>query len=98
MYDEVAHGPHDLEAAHRQSTLEAVQEDHEPRNCAHRSNATLWKRSFETIRVNLEAAHRPHHMQGAPRECSLKVVCTGFEDAQRPRQLEAAPWECALEA
>eukprot|EP00971_Amphidinium_carterae_P038945 765419-Amphidinium_carterae.1 len=44
-------------------------------DCAHRSDAALWKRcSFETIRVNSKDAHGPHLLEPSTQERSLGPV------------------------
>eukprot|EP00971_Amphidinium_carterae_P028504 560937-Amphidinium_carterae.1 len=48
----LAQGPHRLEPVLRERSLKAVCAYTEVHDCAHRSDATFWKCSFKTIRVN----------------------------------------------
>eukprot|EP00971_Amphidinium_carterae_P097364 1926452-Amphidinium_carterae.1 len=63
-----------MERPPRERSLEAVCVDRKGHDCAHRSDAILWNRSFETIRVYYEDAHGQHHLEPALRERSLKPV------------------------
>eukprot|EP00971_Amphidinium_carterae_P275327 5462873-Amphidinium_carterae.1 len=70
---EDAQSPHHLEPAFQERSLEAVSGDLKRCDCAHRSEAALWNRSFEAVCKDLEDAHSPHHLEPAPREHSLQA-------------------------
>eukprot|EP00971_Amphidinium_carterae_P151786 3008531-Amphidinium_carterae.1 len=72
--------------------------DHKVRNCAHHADAALWKRSFETVAVDNEPAHGPHHFEPAPRERSLKVILANHELRDCAHGSDAALGKRSLEA
>eukprot|EP00971_Amphidinium_carterae_P113421 2247150-Amphidinium_carterae.2 len=71
---EKVHGPHHLKPAFRECSLEAVAEDRERRDCAHRSDAALGNQSFEAVCEDLEDANSPHHLEPTFRERALEAV------------------------
>eukprot|EP00971_Amphidinium_carterae_P287866 5714715-Amphidinium_carterae.1 len=92
---EVAHRPHHLEPAPREHPLEAVSGDIEGRDCAHRSDATIRKRSFEGVCEDTEAAHGQHRLD-APRERPLEAVCGDIEGRDCAHHSDAALWKFPL--
>eukprot|EP00971_Amphidinium_carterae_P138806 2750620-Amphidinium_carterae.1 len=89
---EDAHSPHRLEAAPRECSLDAVEGDIKACDCAHRSDAALWKRSFEAIAPNNKCAHSPHHLEPAFRERSLEAVYADLEVHDCAHRSDAALW------
>eukprot|EP00971_Amphidinium_carterae_P123230 2440088-Amphidinium_carterae.1 len=79
-------------------SLEAVYADREGRDCAHRPDAALWKRSFETILENDEFADGLHHVEPALRERSLKTVVSDLEVRDCAHHADAALWKRSFEA
>eukprot|EP00971_Amphidinium_carterae_P128584 2546899-Amphidinium_carterae.1 len=45
----------------------------EPRHRAHRSEAAVWKCSFETVAVDLEAGHGSHRLKAGRWKCSFEA-------------------------
>eukprot|EP00971_Amphidinium_carterae_P175902 3486867-Amphidinium_carterae.1 len=93
------HRPHHpLKAAPGECSLEAVYADHEVQDCTHRSNANLWKRSFEAVRVDKELFHCPHDLEAAPRECSLEAVFGNLEVCDCAHRSHSNLWQHSFEA
>eukprot|EP00971_Amphidinium_carterae_P278087 5520094-Amphidinium_carterae.1 len=93
-----AHGPHHLEPALRERSLEAVSLHQEAHDCAHRSDATLGKRSFKAVAVNIEQAKAPQPLEPTPRERSLEAVLVDHDNHDCAHWSDAALWNRSLEA
>eukprot|EP00971_Amphidinium_carterae_P136249 2699808-Amphidinium_carterae.1 len=95
---EDAHSLHHLEPAPWNRSFEAVCGDHETRDCAHRSDAALWKRSCEAVYEAFKDAHSPYRLEAAPRECSLEAVEGDIKLCDCAHRSDAALWKRSCDA
>eukprot|EP00971_Amphidinium_carterae_P210008 4166100-Amphidinium_carterae.1 len=94
---EFLHHTHHFEHTPWERSLETMYINHEIR-CAHHSDATLGKCSFDFVPVYFEYAHGLHHLEPAPWECPLEAVSGNCELCHCAHRSNAAIWDRSFEA